>query len=75
MHDADPMQRRYLSVDGELYVSLAETQRRLKLSRQTTYRWRKKGKLPSLTHEGRIYCPETRVIRLEIEQEAGHVGS
>ena len=75
MHDADTSQRRYLSVGGELYVSLAEAQRRLKLSRQTTYRWRKKGKLPSLTHEGRIYCPEARVIRLEIERENDHAGN
>jgi hypothetical protein len=68
--NATPAQA-HLTVDGELHVPLAEARRRLGISRKTAYRWRDKGWLTFVKHDGRIWCPEVEltVPRPEGESE------
>lgn len=48
-----------LELDGRVHVPLREARRRLGISRETAYRWRNKGWLTFVKHEGRVWCPES----------------
>lgn len=59
----------YMEVAGELHLLLAHTVRRLNINRRTAYRWRDAGKLTHRRHLGRVWCPVSDVVRLELSQE------
>jgi len=53
----------YLEVNGEKHLPLRKARRRLGISRETAYRWRNRGWLTFVKHEGRIYIPERELNR------------
>lgn len=63
----------YTDEDGRVHVPLKEAHLRLGICRKTAYRWRDKGWLTFVKHEGRIWCPESELVNPG--QEAGHASS
>lgn len=61
----------YLKVNGKTHVPLKEARLRLGICRKTAYRWRDKGWLTFVKHEGRIWCPEDQVTPRPAEEGNG----